>query len=109
VDSNGWPVLARYQSVVHLIFIGACEELHPDEFTQIGLASRAHVNLPHCKSIDTHNFFVFLVSLATHSQIFELCVDCLVEIRMRGTLRMSNFKILSMRCIKLAETSTEAF
>jgi hypothetical protein len=36
------------------------------------------VNCSHCKSIDTHKFFVFL---ATHSQIFELCVDRLIEIR----------------------------
>jgi hypothetical protein len=58
----------------------------------------------YCESIDTHYFLSFL----RRSQIFELCVDRLVEICMGGTLRMSNFKILSMRCIKLAQNNPEA-
>jgi hypothetical protein len=36
-----------------------------------------------------------VVFLATHSQIFELCVDRLVGICMGDTLRIPNFKILS--------------
>jgi hypothetical protein len=45
-------------------------------------------------------FFVFL---ATHSQIFELCVDRSVGIFMGGILRISNFKIPSMQDIKTAQ------
>jgi hypothetical protein len=52
-------------------------------------------------------FFIF-VFIATHSQTSELCVDCFVEICMGGILRMSNFKILSMKCIKLAQKTLRA-
>jgi hypothetical protein len=53
--------------------------------------------------------FIF-VFIATHSLTAELCVDCFVEICMGGTLRnrMSYFKILSMKCIKLAQKTPGA-
>jgi hypothetical protein len=50
------------------------------------------------------NFLFF----ATHSQIFELCIDRLIKICMGGTLRIQNFKILGMRYIKLAQKTTGA-
>jgi hypothetical protein len=46
-------------------------------------------------------FFYLSYFSCDANQIFELCV----EIRMGG--RMSNFKILSMRCIKLAWKTTQ--
>jgi hypothetical protein len=57
----------------------------------------------YCKSIEAHGFFVILVFLATHRQTSELCVDCFVEIDMGGTHRMSYIKILSLKCVNLAQ------
>jgi hypothetical protein len=61
------------------------------------------VNFPQIANRLTHKFFVLLVFAVTHSQIFELCVDHFAGICMGGTLKISNFKFLSMQDIKLAQ------
>jgi hypothetical protein len=73
---------------------------HNDGLSSLGTACKLST---YYKSFDTRKFSVFHDFLATHSQIFELCVDRFVGICMGGTLRIQNFKILNMRYIKLTQ------